>query len=245
MGAKSMTAAVSTPAFSRRLGALQLWRSAFFPRKERLFRIGAALSVLCLTVQCFRDGGFFTKAALGYSRESGEQDSEQASRALTDEMERLLRENDQLTGEEAYELGARNLGWSVDSRDIDAIDRRARLLESEAESASREDWEMRSVLYRVIGEFHLCAARGNPMTIERAADAFVAAGDTVRLYGEAKVAQQRYRRAIDVLGVALSAVPSSRSESVSRMRAKIATLETNIEVLERRIERSSLPEGAQ
>jgi|LauGreDrversion4_2_1035121.scaffolds.fasta_scaffold1552039_2 hypothetical protein len=83
------------------------------------------------------------------------------------------------------------------------------------------------------------------MTIERAADAFVAAGDTVRLYGEAKVAQQRYRRAIDVLGVALSAVPSSRSESVSRMRAKIATLETNIEVLERRIERSSLPEGAQ
>jgi hypothetical protein len=216
-----------------------------FRRKNMLFRIGAGLSALCLAVQCFRDQGFFAKASVGGQRSEPKTESVQTEAPIAVELERLLREDDSLTGESALQIGASNLGLLGDSLDFDAISRHARMLEGEADSTTREDWQERATLYRVIGEFHLCAARGNPMLLERAGDAFVAAGDTLRLYGEAEVAQQRYRRAIEALTLALNAIPSTRSEAVGRMRGKIATLETNIEVLRKRIERSSSQEASE
>jgi hypothetical protein len=243
MGAKINSAALPVSPSPVEAVANSFTQNREFRRKNMILRIGAGLSVLCLAVQCFRDQGFFANTVMGGARSESMTQSVQPAAPIADELERLLREDDTLTGESALQIAANNLGLSIDDLDFDAISRHARTLEGEADATSREDWQERAVLYRVIGEHHLCAARGNPMLLERAADAFVAAGDTLRLYGEAEVAQQRYRRSIEALTLALDAIPSTRSEAVGRMRGKIATLETNIEVLRKRIERSSSQEA--
>lgn len=223
------------------------WRHAWGGRRKRmLFSCGGLLSAFCILLQCFREGGFQSRVPV---LEVTFPTNLKASIAAGDpspvclELERQLRSDEELRGPRALESTVSSLGVRFEDVDLDAIARHARLLEGEAEATAREDWETRAVLYRVIGELHLCAARSNPMALERAADSHVAAGDTLRAYGDSQAAQRRFRRAIEVLQLTLEAVPSARSEAVGRVRGKVATLESNIQVLERRIERSTVKES--
>jgi hypothetical protein len=227
---------------------LEHWRHPEAARRKRkLFAFGGTLSAFCLTVQCFREDGFFANrltVATTASRTTDTEASLEAPSAFCEQLEAYLRHEEEAFGPAALEWVARTAGVEVDDGRIREIARHARLLESEAEATERQDWAIRAALYRVIGELYVCSARGNTMQLERAADAHVAAGDTLRAYGDSSAAQRRFKRAITVLRLAIDAAPAARSEVAARMRGKVATLESNIEVLQRRIDRAIESEPA-
>ena len=211
-------------------------------RKRTLFVLGGTLSTVGLTVQCFREDGFFSDrwgVATAAFRTTVSEKSREAPSAVCAQLEELLLREEDSIGPSALESVAGLAGVQVDDACIREIARHARLLEAEAEATAREDWQGRAARYRVISEMYVCCARGNIMLLERAADAQVAAGDTLRAYGDSIAARRRYQRAIAVLLLASDAAPADRTEVAARMRGKIATLESNIQVIQRRIDRAT------
>jgi hypothetical protein len=115
-----------------------------------------------------------------------------------------------------------------------AVSSRARVLEGEVAATESSNWRRRATLYRVIGELYAVAHQDRALTLERAGDAAVAAGDTLRIHGDLLATVRRYERAVLYLERAIDLAAPENAELVSRLRGKVATLRSNIDTVARR-----------